>query len=89
MKAVVIGVLAVYVLGAVLFGGPFTLPLLMVGLMAVLTAQGEVLVKTMREVRDELRRHSNATVDCPKCKWRIVLTDGRGTCGACGQSVKA
>jgi hypothetical protein len=71
MKGMMIGLLAAYVLGAVLFGGAYTFGLLTVGLLAVLAAQGEVLVKTMREVRDELRRHSNATVECPKCKGRI------------------
>jgi membrane protein implicated in regulation of membrane protease activity len=68
---------------------PAAIGLIAVALLAVVAAQTEALVHTMREVRDELRRHSNATVGCPKCKGRIVLTDGRGTCDACGQAVKA
>ena len=48
-------------------------------------AQAELLQELLREAR----LHTNRDVPCPACKTAIRLTDGRGKCAHCGQSVAA
>ena len=45
--------------------------------------------KLLTELLAELRLHSNAKIQCPRCGKELRLGDGRGRCAACNQEVHA